>query len=254
MRTAMCWARFAPGDSGQVGAKFSLMPPDAVQGIVQAILLIRDEDNELGARTAERWRRLVSSLTHDNPHERAEVREEVAWLMRDVVTKALPERLPAIHRALREYGWQESAPPHGRQEEPDSTDPLDIQRVVAPLVSAVNQLSAQQQSIRQQLRGFDRLPIRVQDLLYRGVVIESDISQPAEEPGVSVVDLVIVQEGVADLTARHELLKATQRWSVILMVAKYIVQELAPDRDPEEILGAVERTLRVPKSDNSASL
>ena len=74
MRTAMCWARFAPGDSGQVGAKFSLMPPDAVQGIVQAILLIRDEDNELGARTAERWRRLVSSLTHDNPHERAEVR------------------------------------------------------------------------------------------------------------------------------------------------------------------------------------
>jgi DNA-binding XRE family transcriptional regulator len=245
IQTALGWKRASLEDIERGSRLESLMPTDAVQGIVQAILAIREQDGDMGARVAARWRRLNSGLMRAGAVPRTEIRSELAWLANEISLKAAPERLPAIHAALQAFGWtvNDYAP---SQEDSAAATPREVRRAIAPLTEAVNHMSVQVRNFRQQVRGFERLPVRVQELLTHGLVVDSETYRPTDTPGVTVVDLVILDEHASALFPRRRLLDATRRWGSILLVAKHIFEELAPDREPQEIIQAVERSLATP--------
>ena len=245
IRTALSWSRASLEDVGGGARVEALMPPEAVQGIVEAILAIREEDKDMGARVAERWRRLNSGLMRAGEVPPPEIRSELAWLASEVALKAPPERLPTILNALQAYGWEadDAAP---SRDDHVSTTAQELRRAIGPLTTSVNHMSVQVRNFRDQLRGFERLPVRIQELLTNGIVVDSEIYRPAETPGVTVVDLVIVDEDAAVLVPRRRLLEATRRWGSTLLVAKHLFEESAPDLAPQEIIEAVERSLPTP--------
>jgi DNA-binding XRE family transcriptional regulator len=245
VRTALGWTRQSAEAIELASYIEPVMPADATQGIVQAILTIRDEDAGLGARVAARWRRLNASLTSAGTTTRAEIKSELAWLASEVAVKALPERLPAIHQALQAHGWTIGDNTPG-QLATKSPNVREIRRAIAPLTASLNHMTVQIRNIHDQMRGFERLPVRIQSLLRSGLVVDSETYSPPDAPGVTVVDLVIMDEDAASFFPRRRLLDATRRWGSVLLVAKHIFEELAPDRDPEEIIEAVQRSLRNP--------
>jgi DNA-binding XRE family transcriptional regulator len=250
IRTAMGWARIAIGEVRQRAEAPLLMPADAVQAIIGAILAIRNQDPEAGSQAAERWRHLVSGLTKDGGRPGTDISADLAWLADDVAQKASPERLPAIHRALQAHGWEQAAAiPAGPGD--SAPDAPGLQTAIAPLTQAVSELTAQVRSLRDQTRGFDRLPFGVRDLLHEGTVLDSGI-QPADTPGVTIVELIVLDDQEAGLISGPRLVDTRRRWGTILMVAKYIAQELAPDRDPEEILEALEDSLMTSRAGRRA--
>jgi DNA-binding XRE family transcriptional regulator len=245
VRTALAWTRTSPEAFDKSAVIETVMPADAVQGIVKAILAIREQDDEMGARVAERWRRLTSGLTRPGGTPNRMIRSELAWLASEVAARAEPERLPAIHLALQAHGWTNADHVPSTVPKPSPTA-QDIRRAVAPLADSINHMSVQVRNIREQMQGFERLPARVQLLLTHGLVADYEYHQPADAPGVTVVDLIILDEDASVLYPRRKMLEATRRWGSALLAAKHIFEELAPDRDPEEIIEAVERCLAKP--------
>jgi hypothetical protein len=55
---------------------------------------------------------------------------------------------------------------------------------------------------------------------------------------------VIVDENESSLVSKRKLLDAARRWSNILMLTRWIVENIAPDMEPEEIADAPERGLK----------
>lgn len=223
---------------------------DAVRGIIAAILAIRDRDAEVGKRVATRWRRLVAGLTRDNTQPWPEAGSELSWLADDVARTAPPESLPAIHSALRNWGWE--------PDEQESSDPVahpassarrdQAQDLLSALTSTVNDIAAQLRVYREEAQGFERLPARIQDLLTRGLVIDHTIENLENAPGVSVVDLIVVNESESSIALRKDVRDATQRWAAILKLARHIFDNVAPDRDLWEIENAVEHVLNARES------
>ena len=211
-----------------------MMSTDAVQGIVSAILTIRDRDPDLGRRAAERWRRVVTRLTRDDARAWPAADAELTWLASDVAPLAPPDKVPVILDALRR--WSElgdPAPPSAV--ELLSPGPQGLQQVQA----LVNDVAEQLRGYREQAQGFERLPTRVQDLVTHGLVVSSDITSPESSPGVSIVSLVVMNETDSSLAAQHEAYKAAERWSEALAVATHIVERQAPGLSPDAIIRAL---------------
>ena len=100
------------------------------------------------------------------------------------------------------------------------------------------------QSQRDAAQVLERLPPRVQDLLARGRVVDDEIRDTGQSPEISVVARGVVSREAAPHAAGTDFVAATQRWSSILQVAKYLVENLPPSREPREIIGAVQHVLR----------
>jgi DNA-binding XRE family transcriptional regulator len=241
IRTAMGWARIAIGEVRQHAEVPLLMPADAVQAIIGAILAMRNQDPDVGSRAAERWRYLVSGLTKDGARPGTDISADLVWLGRDVAQRVPPERLPLIHRALRAHGWDHTAETRADTDDSAPNAP-GLQAAMAPITQALNELTVQVRSLREQTPGFDRLPNGVQKLLHQRTVVDYGF-QLADTPGVTIVELIVLDDQDAGLISGPRLVDTKRRWAAILMVAKYIAEELAPDHDPEEILEALEQSL-----------
>jgi hypothetical protein len=107
------------------------------------------------------------------------------------------------------------------------------------LLTALRQVSAQLAPLREGLRGFERLPVRIQDLLNRGLVVDYDVLR---YPGFSVIDLLVVEEDYYSFLSRNQLLRETRRWSSTLMLAQHIMSAL-PDIKADEIIEMLNESL-----------
>ena len=250
IRTAMALPPTAIGRSGTGTVPRPVIAADAVQGIVAAILAIRDRDPEIGRSAAERWRRLVGRLSHDDGQGWPEANSELTWLARDIALMAPPGKLPVIHNALRDRGWLSAnqVSTIAVTASPSQEAPPRVQERFSELTSSVNDIAAQLRAYRDEAQGFERLPARVQDLLIQGLVADYDINIPETMPGISIVSLIVINENELSPARRKDVREATHRWSSILNLARYIMERLAPDRDPREIIHAVEYGLRMQAS------
>lgn len=232
VRTALALRDSGLSESPAIGP---LMPAVAVKALIEAILEIREQDLSLGERVARRWRGLMGELSRDDYSPTAGSVEELAWLAREVMIKALPEHIEIIGSSLRDYGW--SAATGHRSQLDRRTSGLDQRE--ERLLTALRQVSAQLAPLREGLRGFERLPVRIQDLLNRGLVVDYDVLR---HPGFSVVDLLLVEEDYYSFLSRNQLLTATRQWSSTLMLAQHIVGAM-PDMKVEEIIEMINEGL-----------
>src|SRR6266542_2742983 len=243
IRNVMAWRRRALSDVRADKTVESVISSNAVQAILQAILTIRDQDGtEVGRRAADRWRRLTSSLTDVTGMPRSDLGPEFAWLARDVARKASPDRLSAILKALQTHGWAPADQDLGRADLSPGPQ-SDVTKIVSRLNRSVEEMSVQLRYFREEVRGYDRLPIRVQELLNHAQVVDYEVDHPADAPGVAVVDLVLVDEDAFSLLERRKTMDAARRWSSILLVTRHIFENLAADRDPRDIVQAVAETI-----------
>jgi DNA-binding XRE family transcriptional regulator len=255
IRTALALPQTALRADGTDGAARPIMPEDAVQGIITAILAIRDRNPEVGRSAADRWRRLVGKLTFDDGQGWPEANAEIAWLARDVARMAPPGKIQSIHDALRNWGWAAgdqisiAAPTQPTQPPQAESESLhQMREQFSALTSSVNDMAAQIRTYREETQGFGRLPPRVQDLLAKGLVVDYEINNLETVPGVSTVSIIIINEEGSPPTQRNDIRRATHRWTTILKIAVYIVEHLAPNREPREIINAIEYGLRAQAS------
>jgi TPR repeat protein/DNA-binding XRE family transcriptional regulator len=256
IRTALALPRISP-DEVQSGAMLvPVISVEALQGIIAAILAIRSRNPEVGYTVAGRWRSLVGKLTQDNDRLSPETDSELTWLARDVALMAPPQRLSAIRSAIQGWGWaSEHQIPTEGSAPPRSSDGLDqVQQLFDTLASSVNDMAAQLRVLRGESQGFERLPVGIKNLLINGLVVDYDINHLEKVPAVSIIGLVIVNEDESSQALQRDAREASRRWSTVLRVAKYIYENLAPDRDPQEILDAVEYGLRTLDSNEVGQL
>jgi TPR repeat protein/DNA-binding XRE family transcriptional regulator len=228
-------------DQGGDGMPVPLvMSADVVQGIVNAILTIRDRDPALGRRAAERWRRLVSQLTRDDAPSQPTIGAELAWVADDVAPEAPPDKMSAIYGALRSWGWAPANAPANAELVP-RVGTGGFQQA-QELVSRVTDVAEQFRDYRERVL-FDRLPERVRDPIAHGLVISFDVTTPQTSPEISIINLIVMHESDASLAAQHETHDAALRWSTILAVATHIVDQQAPDLSPKEIIKALKAGL-----------
>lgn len=256
IRTALALPRISPDEIRSGAVPRPVIPVDAVQGILAAILGIRSRNPEVGQTVVTRWRRLVGKLTHDDGRLWPEMNSELTWLGRDVALMAPPEKIPAIHNALQGWGWVSGQHIQTELTAPStSAESLDqVQQLVDTLTSSVDDMAAQLRVFRDVSQGFERLPAGIKDLLARGLVVDYDINYPEKVPGVSIIGLVIVNEDASAQALRKDVRDASRRWSTILKVAKYIYENLASDRDPQDIVDAVGYGLRAQDSGETDEL
>lgn len=256
IRTVLALPTISPARIRSRADMKPMIPVDAVQGIIEAILNIRRHDAHVGSNVAERWRRLVNAMSHRNGALEPQTKSELTWLACDVAMKAPPSRLDAIHAALRSWGWtsegQNSAVTAMTSLKPH--DSYQLQSLLDTLTSSINRMAAQQKTFQEAAQGFERLPVRVQDLLTRGLVVDWDVDRYDTSPNVAVVDLVLVDEDEGLPDAKKEAHAAVRRWSEILLLAKHIFDNLAPDLKPQEIIEALERGLQIPARDEVDTL
>jgi TPR repeat protein/DNA-binding XRE family transcriptional regulator len=227
-----------PLDQGWDGIPPRLaIPADAVQGIVAAILIIRDRDPELGRRTAERWRRLVAQVTRDEGQARPAAAAELSWLAGDVAPEAPADKRPAIDGVLRSWGWMPDAAAANAELVP-RTGTGGFQQV-QEMVSTVTDVAKQFRAYQDVVQLVDRLPERVRESIIHGLVISSDVTIPQTSPEISIINLIVMQETDSSLAAQHETHNTALRWSTILAVATHIVEQQAPDLSPEDIIKAL---------------
>jgi TPR repeat protein/DNA-binding XRE family transcriptional regulator len=231
-----------PLEQGWEGIPLPLViPAEAVQGILDAILAIRNRDAELGRRAAERWRRLVVQLTREDGPVRPATGAELSWLANDVIPAAPPDKMPAVYAVLRAWGWAPDTASANTELVPRSQ--TGGFRQVQELVSTVTDVTDQLRGYQDRMQLFDRLPERVRDHIARGLVISSDVTTPQTSPEISIINLIVMQESDSSLAAQHETHDAALRWSTILAVATHIVEQQAPDLPPKEIIKALKAGL-----------
>jgi TPR repeat protein/DNA-binding XRE family transcriptional regulator len=233
-----------PLDQGWDGIPLPLViPADAVQGILDAILAIRNRDAELGRRAAERWRRLVVQLTREDGPVRPVTGAELTWLANDVAPAAHPDKMPAVYAVLRAWGWVPDTASANTELAPRSQTQTGGFRQVQELVSTVSGVADQLRGNQDRMQLFDRLPERVRDPIAHGFVISSDVTTPQTSPEISIINLIVMHESDSSLAAQHESHDAALRWSTILAVATHIVEQQAPDLSPKEIIKALKAGL-----------
>jgi len=213
---------------------------DGLRGIIQAILAIRDRDADAGRQAAERWRRLIITVTRENGQGWQAANADLAWLVHDVAPMAPHDKYTAVHDALRGLG---AAPASASQAVMlPSVAPEGLSQV-QELMSSINHLTEQLRVYQDRARGFERLPVQVQDLLNQGVVVSCDIASQDDAPAVSVISLITRNEVGAPPAAQQDALDAARRWSAIVVVARHIVEKLAPHLSAEEIIKALKSGL-----------
>jgi DNA-binding XRE family transcriptional regulator len=252
VRDALALTRTSPEETISSLSDRLVISSDAVQGILHAILAIRDDDPKVGTRTAARWRRLVAMLAEPEEADTVAVMREMTWLSRQVATKAPPERVPCIYRAFEEHGWDPVDVEPGR-DTPMLNTPREAQETADSILRSIHRVSTQLDRFREDVRGFERLPARVQDVMNRGLVMDYDIAQVEAVPGVSMVYLVILEENEMALVDRDSLREATRRCSATLQVTRNIIENLATERGPGEIAEAVERSLAISTNHREAA-
>jgi DNA-binding XRE family transcriptional regulator len=231
-----------PLDQGRDGVPLPLViPAEAVQGILDAVLAIRNRDAELGRRAAERWRRLVVQLTREDGPVRPVTGAELTWLANDVAPAAHPDKMPAVYAVLRAWGWVPDTASANTELVPRSH--TGGFRQVQELVSTVTGVADQLHGYQDRMQLFDRLPERVRDPIAHGFVISSDVTTPQTSPEISIINLIVMHESESSLAAQHESHDAALRWSTILAVATHIVEQQAPDLPPKEIIKALKAGL-----------
>lgn len=219
------------GFSGQ-----PVLPADAVQGIVDAIVTIRDRDPDVGRRTADRWRRLVGQLTREDNPSWAMPDSELSWLADNVAPLIPPGKVPVVYDALRNWGWAPSA--HASAEIVSRATSRGLQPV-EELGLRINSMAEQLRVQQNRIQGFDRLPEEVRDVLTHGLVVSGNVTTPEASPEVSIVSLIVMNETESSLAAQNEAYKAALRASAVLTVATHIVEKQAPHLSPEEIKQAL---------------
>jgi TPR repeat protein/DNA-binding XRE family transcriptional regulator len=237
IRTALALPSI-PLEGARTGVTVQLvLPADAVQGIVDAIVTIRDRDPDGGRRAADRWRRLIVRLTREDDPAWPVASAELSWLADDVAPLIPPGKLTVLYDALRTWGW---APGLGRAgaEIVPRPDGGGLQPV-EELAHGVKDLAEQFRVYQNRIQGFDRLPEPVRDALTQGLVVGGDITTPESSPEVSIVSLTVMNETESSFDAQREAYSAALRWSAVLAVAAHIVEKQAPHLSPEEIKQAL---------------
>ena len=105
IRTALAlppviWARPVAGFAAQ-----TMLTADAVQGIVGAVVALREYNPDAGRKAADRWCQLVVQLTGGNPPAGHALAGELNLIADEIVPLVPPARLPVIYDALRSWGW-----------------------------------------------------------------------------------------------------------------------------------------------------
>jgi TPR repeat protein/DNA-binding XRE family transcriptional regulator len=217
-----------------------LFPADAVRGVIEAILTIREQDPDTGLRIAERWRRLVLRASREDNHAWSTTNPELSWVAQELAVEA-PGMAPLLHAAVQGRSVPDSTGPWV-QPMPSPAVPLGLDQV-QDLANTVSNLAEQLRVRDDRVQGFERLPTPVQDLVARGLVVSCDVTSPETAPGVALVNLVVMSEGESSLAAQQEAHDAARRWSTILSVVTHIVEREAPDLAPEDIIQALKTGL-----------
>lgn len=214
-----------------------VLPVDAVQGIVDAIVTIRDRDPDVGRRTADRWRRLIVQLTREDDQARPAAGTDLSWLADDVAPLISPGKLSVVYDALRNWGWT----PVSMQASAEIIPRTGTGRLqpVEELALRVNSMAEQLRAYQNRIHGFDRLPEEVQDALTQGLVVSGNVTAPGASPEVSIVSLIVMNETESSLAAQNEAYKAALRASAVLTIATHIVERQAPHLTPDEIKQAL---------------
>jgi TPR repeat protein/DNA-binding XRE family transcriptional regulator len=207
-----------------------LFPPEAVQGIIETILTIKERDPDDGLRTAERWRRLVLRHGRGDSQAGSTASTELSWLIRDLAAQAPPERAAALQAVLAGRGDPATA---AAQPETGGVDP------VQELASTVSDLADQLRTTQRRAHGFELLPDEVQDIVAQGLVVDCDVTTPATAPGLAIINLVVTGKRDSSLAAGQEALDAARRWHAIRDVAAYIFENEAPGWPAEKIIEAL---------------
>lgn len=237
IRTALALPPIPLDEARTAPSAQPVLPADAVQGIVDAIVTIRDRDPENGRRAAERWRRLVVRLTRESDQGWLVGSAELSWLADDVAPLISPGRLSVVYEALRNWGVA-PAPVSGSTEIAPRADPVSAQGV-AERLPRVHDLVDPRHARRNQVQGLDRLPREVQDALAQGVVVSGTVTAPEASPEVSIVSLIVMNETESSFAAQNEAFKAALRVTAVVAVATHIVEKQAPHLTPDEIKHAL---------------
>jgi len=240
IRTALALLPISLEQAREGGATQFLINADAVRGIVEAILAIRDRDPALGRSTAERWQQLVEGLTGEKGLEWAAASTELTWLAREVADQAPPGKASIIRAALRDRGWLPTARPADDLAVPVTREGLTQ---VEKLLTTVNDMTERLRVYQAKAQAFDRLAPVVRDRLALGHVLAFEITTPETASEASLINLLVLNRAASSLAAEQEALDAARRWTVILRVATHIVEKQAPNLSPEEIIMALQRGL-----------
>jgi TPR repeat protein/DNA-binding XRE family transcriptional regulator len=210
-----------PLDEARAGfAAQTMLPADAVQGIISAIVVLRDRDPEAGGRATDRWRRLVVQLTRGNTPAWSVIGAELTWLADDIAPLVPPGRRPVVYEALRGWGWAPASAHLGAE--------------IVPKAKTRGPQLAQ---------GFDSVPEQAREVLTSGLIITCDVTIPQMSPDISIINFIVMRATGSSLLAQHEAHEAALRWDTILAVATHIVEQQAPDLSPKEIIRALKSGL-----------
>ena len=239
IRTALALPPIPLEEAGTALSAHTVLPIDAVQVIVDAIVTIRDRDPDNGRHVADGWRRLVVWLTGENNTGRPITRAELSWLADDVAPLIPPGKQPVVYDALRTWGL---APTPPTAEIASRTEHASLQPA-ADSSLRVRDLAEQRRARQGQIQGFDRLPGQVRDALSHGLVVSGNVTTPEASPEVSIVSLIVMNETDSSFAAQNEAFKAALRVTAVLAVATHIVTKQAPHLTPDEIKQALKAGL-----------
>jgi TPR repeat protein/DNA-binding XRE family transcriptional regulator len=235
IRTALALPPIPLEEAGTALSAHPVLPADAVQVIVDAIVTIRDRDPDDGRRAADRWRRLVVWLTRENDTGWPIASAELSWLADDVAPLIPPGKQVVVYDLLRTWGL---VPGPATAEIATRTERAGLQPTVEHL-PRVQDLVEQRPAAQNQIQGFDRLPKQVRDALGQGLVVGGNVTTPEASPEVSIVSLIVMNETQSSFTAQNEAFKAGLRVTAVLAVATHIVEKQAPHLSPDEIKQAL---------------
>lgn len=212
------------------------LPTVVVKAIVQAILALLDEDPKVARRVADRYRVLITMLEEWDPEASADeptssaVWRQLAEVAGAVTPHMTPPAANAVTAVFRDLGWSPEDEPHAQPQKSHHAA-LEAQAVIAAEHMELTQLELSRvlkQSVGEVLHSemygaFNRLPVRVQEVLSSGEVVDAEILSPHGSGGPAIVSLFVRPQSDPDApltrAERRTLIMAFEQWHAALAAA-----------------------------------
>lgn len=223
----------------------SLLAPSVFGKAVRAVIAIRAVDPQRARTVADRFRAFVRELD-DYREAQSSTDEELPALtnLSPLASEIIPA-MPGVEaaeviEAFEDLGWspQDSAPSNPQ---PADTPATDLQQKLEEI----------RQELRAVLHGeglasFNRLPLRVQQALSSGEVVDAEVIRPRGSFSYSVVTMVVRDVDVVPSLGpaeRRSMIEVLKQWHGVLDVAtSEIVLDLEQlQRLPEHQAGPLAR-------------
>lgn len=253
-----------------------ILATSALKSLFTGILRVQEQDEARGQDALKKYEYMITMILKMETgwSNDAVVRSVIQELWPTVVAVLSPAEAEPLAEAFTDFGWRRPADPNiaaeaekmsGHRRDLESSRPPvplteDLAQALEKIMDRMTRLESTRavidqvhQQERDTARLFQRLPVRVQQALHAGEVIDADVVQPIADEDISIVTMVVRGKSANEpLTAedRRLLVLALRLWHMALGTSAVAYSTLRPHEwEPpadisERIEGAVQDAIR----------